>query len=104
MVLAVRAPLLIQRIKWEGGAVDVPLVMPCLTEAQALPACIAMIAEAAKALQARDGLTSEILIADNGSTDGSQELAMRLGARVVPVTERGYGAALRGGLEAARGR
>jgi glycosyltransferase involved in cell wall biosynthesis len=103
-MLAGEAPLLIQPIRSEGGVVDVTFVMPCLNEAQALPACIAMIAEAAKSLEARDGLTSEILIADNGSTDGSQELARSLGARVEAIRERGYGAALRGGFTAARGR
>jgi len=86
------------------GAADVSFVLPCLNEVQSLGACIAAVREAIDALAARHGLKGEILIADNGSTDGSQALAMRLGARVVPIAERGYGAALRGGFNAARGR
>ena len=103
-MLAAEAPLLIRPTGPEVDAVDVTFVMPCLNEAQALPTCIAMIAEAADLLQARDSLTSEVLIADNGSTDGSQDLARSLGARVEAIGERGYGAALRGGFAAARGR
>lgn len=86
------------------GPVDVTFVMPCLNEIQSLPACLAMTTEAAQVLLDRHGLRSEVLIADNGSTDGSQVLARSLGARVEPVAERGYGAALRGGLRAAKGR
>jgi hypothetical protein len=85
-------------------AVDVSIVLPCLNEAQSLAVCIAAAREALDTLSERHGLGGEILLADNGSTDGSQALAMRLGARVVPVAERGYGAALRGGFTAARGR
>ncbi|HUO11567.1 MAG TPA: glycosyltransferase family 2 protein [Caulobacteraceae bacterium] len=90
-----------------GGAypsVDVSFVLPCLNEAPCLEPCIVMIREALAELQTRLGLSGEIIVADNGSTDGSQALAMRLGARVVAVSERGYGAALRGGFTAARGR
>ncbi|HVN00082.1 MAG TPA: glycosyltransferase [Caulobacteraceae bacterium] len=86
-----------------GDVTDVSFVMPCLNEAQSLTPCIGMIREALAELEA-GGLKGEIVVADNGSTDGSQALAMKLGARVVPVSERGYGAALRGGFEAARGR
>jgi glycosyltransferase involved in cell wall biosynthesis len=85
-------------------SVDVSFVLPCLNEAQSLGACIGMIREALGALAERDGLVGEIVVADNGSTDGSQALARRLGARVEPIAERGYGAALRGGFRAARGR
>ncbi len=53
---------------------------------------------------ARSGIAGEVVIADNGSTDGSQAIAEAAGARVVPVPERGYGSALRGGIRAARGR
>jgi glycosyltransferase involved in cell wall biosynthesis len=88
----------------DATAVDVSFVMPCLNEAVSLPTCIGMAKAAGEQLLAAYGLTSEIVIADNGSTDGSQVLAMSLGARVVPVTERGYGAALIGGFKAARGR
>jgi glycosyltransferase involved in cell wall biosynthesis len=87
-----------------GPGVDVSFVLPCLNETLSLPACIAMIDEARAALAERLGLTSEIVIADNGSTDGSQALARSLGARVTDVTERGYGAALRGGFTQAHGR
>jgi glycosyltransferase involved in cell wall biosynthesis len=86
------------------GAIDVSFVLPCLNEALCLEACIGQIREAMARLSAQLGLTAEIVVADNGSTDGSQALALRLGARVIAVSERGYGAALRGGFEAALGR
>jgi hypothetical protein len=75
------------------------IVMPCLNEAETLATCIR------KARNALDELaiTGEVVIADNGSTDGSQEIARRSGARVVDVSERGYGYALRGGVSAALG-
>jgi glycosyltransferase involved in cell wall biosynthesis len=73
--------------------------MPCLNEFKTLPACIKKAQEAIKNL----GLPGEIIIADNGSTDGSQELAESLGARVVDVPVRGYGAALIWGIRAAKG-
>ncbi|HZZ36841.1 MAG TPA: glycosyltransferase family 2 protein [Caulobacteraceae bacterium] len=85
-------------------AIDVSFVLPCLNEAQSLAVCIGMAREALATLSERHGLSGEIVLADNGSTDGSQALAMRLGARVAPIVERGYGAALRGGFQAARGR
>ena len=84
--------------------VDVAVVMPCLNEIQSLEHCIGRAHEALARMATELGLRGEVLIADNGSTDGSQALAMRLGARVVPMAERGYGAALRGGLAAAQGR
>ena len=87
-----------------AAAIDVSFVMPCLNEAVSLPTCIGMAREAAERLRQAYGLTSEIVIADNGSTDGSQALATSLGARVAPIAERGYGAALRGGFTAAQGR
>ena len=74
-------------------------VMPCLDEAETLAACIL---EARSALDIEDW-SGEIVISDNGSTDGSQEIARQSGARVVEVAERGYGAALQGGIAAARG-
>jgi glycosyltransferase involved in cell wall biosynthesis len=85
-------------------AVDVSFVMPCLNEILSLAVCIAAIREAEAAIAARYGLACEIVVADNGSTDGSQALAEGLGARVVAVEEKGYGAALSGGFRAARGR
>ena len=76
------------------------IVMPCLNEAETLATCIAM---AKKGIEDA-GVSGEIIIADNGSTDGSQRIAEELGARVVPVADKGYGCALRGGIEASRGR
>jgi len=81
------------------SAIEVTVLMPCLNEAETLAACIA----AAKAGLLAAGVEGEILIADNGSTDGSPSLAIAHGARVVPVPQRGYGHALRAGLEDARG-
>src|ERR1700761_4444616 len=83
---------------------DVSIVLPCLNEVQCLPHCIANARDALAKIETRYGITGEIVIADNGSTDGSQELARSLGARVVAVYERGYGAALIGGCAAALGR
>ena len=73
--------------------------MPCLNEAETIVRCI----EAALSTMRSAGIAGEVIVADNGSTDGSRELAEKAGARVVPVAERGYGAALRGGFAAARG-
>jgi glycosyltransferase involved in cell wall biosynthesis len=81
----------------------VSIVMPCLNEARTLPGCIHE-AHTALARLAEQGLAGEIIVADNGSTDGSDELARSLGARVVPCSTRGYGAALRCGVLAAHGR
>jgi Glycosyl transferase family 2 len=74
--------------------------MPCLDEAETLEDCISK----ARSAVARLSLPAEIVIADNGSTDGSREIAGRCGARVVEISERGYGAALRGGIAASQGR
>lgn len=79
---------------------EVSLVMPCLNEARTLGACIR---EAVGTME-RAGITGEVVVADNGSTDGSQAIAMAAGARVFPVAAKGYGHALRGGIAAARGR
>ena len=87
-----------------AGHPDVSIVMPCLDEVQSLPHCIGNALEALARLRTEQGLSGEIVIADNGSTDGSQALATELGARVVPVSRRGYGAALIGGCEGALGR
>lgn len=74
--------------------------MPCLNEAETLEGCIQRAHDGLKAAK----VTGEILIADNGSTDGSQRMALALGARVVDVPRKGYGSALRAGIENARGR
>ena len=79
---------------------ELTILMPCLNEAATVGACIAK----ARGFLERSGVTGEILVADNGSTDGSAELARRAGARVVHIAQRGYGAALKGGIAAARGR
>ena len=79
--------------------IEVTIIMPCLNEAETLAGCIAA---AQRGLSAA-GVEGEILIADNGSTDGSQQIARKLGARVVDVPEKGYGNALRAGMEAASG-
>jgi glycosyltransferase involved in cell wall biosynthesis len=83
-----------------AGAPEFSIVMPCLDEADTLETCIRKVQTAF----AEADLDGEIVIADNGSTDGSQQIAERLGARVVAVEERGYGNALIGGISAANGR
>ena len=80
--------------------VELTILMPCLNEAETLAVCI----RKAQSFLDRSGIAGEIVIADNGSTDGSREIALAHGARMVPVPERGYGAALGGGIAAARGR
>jgi glycosyltransferase involved in cell wall biosynthesis len=82
-----------------GEPLELSIVMPCLNERLTLESCI----RKARVGMARLRIHGEIVIADNGSTDGSQEIAESLGARVVPVLERGYGSALRAGIAAARG-
>src|SRR5689334_7361676 len=84
----------------DDPTIELSVVMPCLNEADTLESCIK---KAQRAL-AELGISGEIIIADNGSTDGSREIAEYLGARVVPVEARGYGSALMGGIAAARGR
>ena len=80
--------------------VELTILMPCLNEAETIARCI----EKAKRGIERAGVPGEILIADNGSTDGSQAIAEKLGARVIAVKEKGYGNALRGGIAAANGK
>ena len=84
-------------------APEATILMPCLDEIQTLPTCIDWAQEAANALRKR-GIETEILISDNGSTDGSQEYARQRGCRVVACPKRGYGNALVHGVRAARGR
>jgi glycosyltransferase involved in cell wall biosynthesis len=79
---------------------DLTILMPCLNEAETLTICIR---QAARAIRDAN-LAGEVLVADNGSTDGSQAIALVEGARVVNVPTRGYGAALIAGIEAARGK
>ena len=83
-----------------ASGIELSVVMPCLNEAATLEVCI----NKAKAAIEREGLSAEILVADNGSTDGSQEIARRAGATVVEVPARGYGSALLAGIAAARGK
>lgn len=78
---------------------ELTILMPCLNEAETLERCIAK----AKTFLQENNIVGEILIADNGSTDGSREIAERCGARVVEISSRGYGAALTGGCNAAKG-
>lgn len=82
----------------------VSIVMPCLNEVQSLPHCVANAQQALDRIFEHYGLTGEVVVADNGSTDGSQALATQLGARVIDVTARGYGAALISGFDGAYGR
>jgi len=80
--------------------IELSVVMPCLNEAETLETCIV------KALNFMKfhAVSGEVVIADNGSTDGSQEIAKKLNARVITVKNKGYGSALRGGIEAAHGK
>lgn len=84
-------------------AVSVSIVMPCLNEAATVGRCIKMATEALLILKNEYDLTGEIIVADNGSDDGSQQIASDAGATVVHVKERGYGAALKAGFRAANG-
>jgi glycosyltransferase involved in cell wall biosynthesis len=81
-------------------SIEVTVLMPCLNEAETIEACVK------KAVRCLDelGVAGEVLVSDNGSTDGSRELAEANGARVVDAPMRGYGSALLAGIEAARGR
>src|SRR5215213_9898285 len=83
-----------------GREIELSVVMPCLNEADTIAACL----QKAKRAIADAGIEADLIVADNGSTDGSQAIAEQHGARVVPVPARGYGAALMGGIGAARGR
>jgi glycosyltransferase involved in cell wall biosynthesis len=84
----------------DDGAVELTVVMPCLNEAETLETCIRKASECF----ARHGIRGEIVIGDNGSTDGSQEIARKAGARVVDVPVKGYGMALHYATLAAHGR
>ncbi|HEY3067415.1 MAG TPA: glycosyltransferase [Methylomirabilota bacterium] len=80
--------------------VELSVVIPCLNEADTVATCVG---KAMRAMR-EAGIKGEVIVADNGSTDGSQSLAEAAGARVVPVPTKGYGSALRGGIAAAGGR
>src|SRR5690349_15579734 len=85
--------------KHPAEALELSIVLPCLNEAETVGVCVR------KAMQAlrTSGIAGEVIVADNGSTDGSQHIAAVEGAGVVHVQEKGYGSALRGGILAARG-
>jgi len=83
-----------------ADSVELTILMPCLNEAETIARCI----EKAKLGIQRSGVRGEILIADNGSTDGSIQIAEKSGARVIQVKEKGYGSALCGGIQAASGK
>ena len=82
------------------AAPELSIVMPCLNEAETIGTCI----QKAQAFLHQHQVVGEIVVADNGSTDGSQEIASLMGARVVSVETKGYGSALMGGISAARGK
>jgi glycosyltransferase involved in cell wall biosynthesis len=83
----------------DSAPIELTILMPCLNEAETLATCI----QKARQFLQQQGVRGEVLIADNGSTDGSQQIAAELGARVIDVPVRGYGAALSCGSAAARG-
>src|SRR6202162_265595 len=87
------------RIADNGDGVELSVVMPCLDEAATVGICVKKAIDALE----RHGIRGEVIVADNGSTDGSQQIARDFGARVVPVERRGYGSALQAGIAAARG-
>ena len=84
----------------KGDDVELTVVMPCLNEAETVATCVR---KAVSFLREHD-IDGEVLVADNGSTDGSQQIALAHGAKVVMVDEPGYGAAIRGGVAASSGR
>src|SRR5215217_6597831 len=88
-----------QQSRRKDSQVELSVIMPCLNEADTLATCIA---KAQRVLDACN-IAGEIIVADNGSTDGSQTIATRMGARIVSVPAKGYGNAIMGGIAAARG-
>jgi len=83
----------------DNTAIELTIVMPCLNEAETLATCIRKAQRSLNELK----ITGEIVVADNGSTDGSPEIARQIGSRVVLVEDKGYGNALMAGIAAARG-
>lgn len=84
----------------KSGEVELSVIMPCLNESETLAVCVSR----AQAALRENHIIGEIIVADNGSTDGSQSIAENLGARVVDIENKGYGSALMGGIAAARGK
>ena len=89
-----------RKVTHSGKAVELSIVMPCLNEARTLKICIAK----AKSFLSTHEISGEVIVADNGSTDGSQEIATQADATVINATTKGYGAAIAAGIEAAQGR
>jgi glycosyltransferase involved in cell wall biosynthesis len=87
-------------VETTDNQIELSIVMPCLNEAETIAICI----QKAQGWLAANHVQGEVVIGDNGSTDGSREIATKHGARVAPVSARGYGSALQGGIRAARGR
>ena len=81
-------------------SIELTIVMPCLNEAETLETCITK----ARSFLDRSGIAGEIVVGDNGSTDGSIAIARRCGARVINIPIKGYGAALYGAIVASRGK
>lgn len=105
MYSALRAPRTsnphsVQEWARETRPLELTILMPCLNEAETVATCV----RKARGFLERTSISGEVVVADNGSSDGSQQLATEAGARVVPIARRGYGSALLGGIEAARGR
>jgi len=84
----------------QGNNIELSVVMPCLNEAETIETCI----KKAFSWMEKNGVNGEVVIGDNGSTDGSQQMAERLGARVIAVPRKGYGSALMGAIEASKGK
>jgi glycosyltransferase involved in cell wall biosynthesis len=100
MKLLVTPSMISNNIKNSGDEIEVSVVMPCLNEADTLAVCIKKALRAMK----QANICGEVIIADNGSTDGSIEIAQTNGAKVVNVNDKGYGNALMGGISAAQGK
>jgi glycosyltransferase involved in cell wall biosynthesis len=89
----------VSRIAGDRDDLELSVVMPCLNEAATVGICVKKAMDALE----RHGIRGEVIVADNGSTDGSQQIARDCGARIVPVDQRGYGSALQSGIASARG-